>query len=186
MNFLPLGEKKELALERSKKIILIVWVLFLFFLFCLVLALLFLNTYFKIKVKSENILLNSAKKEFNSSEIAKFKDEIKEANLNLKKLSSFYRKKIYYSDILKNVSESIPESIYLNSLSISLSFVKKGGKIIDISLSGFSPTREKLLNFRKNLENNSYFYKVYFPPSDWIKAEDINFSATFRLNNKEN
>ncbi len=187
MNFLPEKEKRWLLMEKKKRVVLSLWILFLFFVFCLILALLSLDTYFKINADSEKVFLESANNKFDNPEIVSFKKSIEIANDDLKKLNVFYENRVFFSKILEDVSNLLPEGIYLNNISISfLPATKKQGKSIEISLSGFSLTREKLLSFRRRLENSKKFSEIVFPPSDWTKSENINFSATFKLNNKKN
>jgi len=182
INLLPPEEKKKLLSERKKKIVIIFWVLISFFLFCSILVLSSMKIYLQIETKSEKAFLAAANKGVNQPEVQDFRGRIKIANSNLEKLNSFYKKKIYFSDVLKNVSEIIPQQIFLTNLSIIPSVEKEKEQLIKVSLSGFSPTRDVLFDFRKKLENNDYFQEVYFPPSDWVKSTDIDFSITFKIN----
>jgi len=181
INLLPPEEKKKLLLEKKKKIVIISWILILFSVFCLILILSSIKIYLQIETKSEKALLAAANEGFNQPEAQNFRERIELANSNLKKLSSFYKNKIYFSDILKNISQIIPQQIFLTNVSINPSIEKEKESLIKVSLFGFSPTRDVLFNFRKKLENNDYFQEVYFPPSDWVKSTDINFSITFKI-----
>ncbi len=183
INLLPPEEKKKLLSERKKKIVIIFWILILFFIFCLILILFSVKICLQIETKSERALLAVANEGFNQPEIQNLRERIESANSNLRKLDSFYKKKIYFSDILENVSKIFPQQIFLTNFSIISSVEKEKESLMKVSFSGFSPTREILFNFRKELENNSYFQEVYFPPSDWVKSNDIDFFTTFKINN---
>ncbi len=184
INLLPPDEKKRLLLKKKERIITIFLALGLFFIFCFSLVLISFKAYLDIEAKSEKILLETAIKKFNQPKITGLKKKVKSANLELKNLNSFYGKKIYFSDILENISNIIPEEIYLNKLSISLLPDNEKEKLVMVSLSGFSPTREILFAFRKKLEDSSRFREIYSPPSDWIKPTNINFFLKFEMSNK--
>ncbi len=191
MNLLPPEEKSKLLLEKKKKMTIIFWFLVLFFIFFAILALLSIKTYLQIEIGSEKILLEQSNQDFNQKEIKSFKEKVEIANSNLEKLNSFYQKKVYFSDILENISKILPQQVFLTSLSIIPSSDegegnkkdKKGEEnpSVKISLSGFSPTREVLFGLRKKLEEDNYFEEIYFSPSDWVKPTDINFSITFKV-----
>jgi Tfp pilus assembly protein PilN len=180
INLLPPEEKKKLLLEKKKKIVTIFWLLILFFIFCSILFLFLAKIYLRSELKSEKAVLEMANKGVEQSEIQDVRQRVKLANLNFKKLNSFYHQKIYFSDILENISKIIPQEIFLKGISINSSVNKKKKLITEISISGFSPTREILFNFREKLQNDNYFKEVYFSPSNWIKSTDINFFITFK------
>ena len=183
INLLPPEEKKKLLLERKRKIITIFWLLILFFIFCLILFLFSAKIYLRNELKSEKAVLETANKETEQSEIQNVRQRIKSANLNFKKLNSFYREKIYFSDILEEISKIVPQDIFLTEISINSSVTEKKKLITEIFLSGFSPTREILFNFKEKLQNDNYFKEIYFSPSNWVKSADINFFINFKLRN---
>jgi len=183
INLLPPKEKKKLLLEKKRKIITIFWFLILFLIFCLTLLLFLSKTYLQKQIKSDSLVLTTAKQGTKQLAIGDVRKRVKSANLNFKKLNSFYSQKIYFSDILESISKIIPQEIFLTGISIRPSVDKKKKLIINISLSGFSPNREILFNFRKNLQNDGHFRGVYFSPSNWVKAKNINFFITFNFFN---
>ena len=106
------------------------------------------------------------------------------SNQTFSKLKSFYQNQTYLTEILEKISETLPEQVYLTNLSFI--FQLEGEKnqekqVIKVNLFGFSKTRDILLEFKKNLEVRETFKEIYFPPSNWIKATDINFNITFKI-----
>lgn len=170
INLLPLIEKEKLLLEKNRRIIIILWLLLLFFLTCSVLILFSIRTYIQAQVKSQEYLLAETKKEQNQSEIENLKKEINSINSSLTKLNSFYQNGIYLSDILEKISKTLPKELYLTNLSLVFP---------SVSLSGFAPTTETLFEFKENLEKESGFKEVSFPPANWVDLTDIDFSVTF-------
>lgn len=170
INLLPPAEKVKLSSEKNKRIIIILWLLFLFFLICSILILFSIKTYIQAQVRSQQYLLTESKKEKNQSEIEDLQKEIMLVNSSLTELNSFYQDEIYLSDILEKISQVLPEELYLTNLSIIFP---------SVSLSGFAPTTEALFEFKENLETEPIFREIYFPPANWVDLVDIDFSVTF-------
>ena len=82
---------------------------------------------------------------------------------------------------LEEISKIIPSEISLTNLSIFSEKKKNEGQTIKVSLSGFAPTRKSLFYFRKKLKEAEFFKNVSFPPSNWIKPTDIDFSINFEV-----
>ena len=179
INLLPPAEKEEFLLEKKKRITIILWLLVLFFLLCLILILFSVKIYLQIQAESQKTLLDEAREEFGQSEIQDFREEINSVNLTLTKLNSFYQQKTYFSEISERISGILPQGIYLTNFSAI--FAVEKGEHIEVSLSGFSPTADSLFEFKENLEREGDFKDIYFPPSNWVKLIDINFSATFKI-----
>ncbi len=166
INLLPASEKKELIKIEQEKIQIIILSLVSFFFICLVLLFLFLNIYFNAQLESEKSLIATLEKFEESEEI---KERVAGINLELVKINNFYQDKIYYSEVLEKVFQTMPEKAYLNRLIFTED---------RISLNGFIPTREELLIFQENLKQN--FKEVEFPPANWAARENINFFVNFK------
>jgi len=177
INLLPPVEKEKISLEKKKRMVVILWLLILFFIVCLILVLFSVKVYFQCQVKIQKTILSQVQKEAAASEVKDFKEKIRLVNSKLISLKSFYQNKIYFSEILGEVSRTLPKNIYLTNLSLRKT---EEGKIV-VSLSGFSPTRELLFEFKKNLEEKAFFKEVYFPQAKWVKPKDINFVVTFEI-----
>lgn len=177
INLLPPKEKEVLLMEKNKKVAIILCSLPLFFLVCLILILFSIKVYLGGQIDVQKSSLAKSQKEFLESEAQEFQEEIKLANSKFKELSSFYKKKIYFFEILEKISKTVPDTFYLTNL--SLSFSKE--KDIMISLSGFAPLREELLGFKKNLEDHEDFKDISFPPANWVEAKNISFYVTFKI-----
>jgi len=170
INLLPPEQKKELLEETSLKLTLILGILFLSFLLSLFLILFSVKISIFRDLEVQKAFLEEREKIISLNQ--NFEKEIKESNLSLSNLDSFYRGKINLIQILEKISGILPPGTYLTNLNFNL---------FQISLSGFSPTREILLSFKENLESEKEFSEVYFPPENWVKPSDINFSVTFKI-----
>jgi len=178
INLLPLSEKNNLKLEEKLKLTIILGFLFLLFLVCLILLLLPSKIYLENEVAARKILFSQTEKE---SEVVKMKDlerKINKLNQNLSKLNSFYQEKIDWVRLLEKLSQTLPSEMYLRNLSFTP--LTKDYRF-QVRLSGFSPTREILMSFKRDLEKEEEFKEVYFPPANWMKPENIDFNLNFKI-----
>lgn len=174
INLLPAKYKKELWQEEKYKLILISGILVLIFFITFSLILFAIKTYLSGQLEFQKILLSQREKEFKKSEIQNLEEVIAFSDQVLPRLSSFYSGQLQLTDLFAKLSLILPSEIYLTSFS----YQKESGQV---ALLGFSPTREILLEFKKNLESQEHFTEIYFPPQNWLESTDINFSVTFKM-----
>lgn len=182
INLLPPEEKEKLLLEKKKVLITILLILVLYFLFCLIFILFSIKTYSQIQLEFQKAFLLRTEKGLGESEIKNFQEKIKGTNLTLTKINLFYQQQIYFSEVLERISKILSQEIYLTNFSAAFYTKEKEKTGIKFSLSGFAPTRETLIEFKKNLEKEEDFKEIYFPPTNWVKPTDIDFSLTFKIN----
>ena len=168
INFLPESEKKEFLLEETKRLVLILGVLLFLFLFSLALIFLSIKIYLSGEIQSQQFLLDSERGRLETKEIKDLKEQVAISNQKLSLVDEFYSQKINLVETLHKITKNIPQEIYLTDFAYSKNTSQ-------ISISGFSLSRDMLFQFKKNLEKD--FQNVYFPPSNWVKSDDINFSG---------
>lgn len=174
INFLPPKEKQILLKEKQFREILILGIItFVFFSFLGVLLFL-IKIDLGIKLSLQKEILAQQNKEFEISEIKDLEQEAASFNKILTKLDSFYQDRFYLSDVFEGLSETLSPGMYLTSVSYQ-------SQEKEISLSGFSPTRAILLEFKEALEKKEGFKDVGFPSSNWLDPLDIDFSVTFKI-----
>ena len=170
INLLPPQQQKELLKEKSFKLVLILGITFLAFLLSLFLIL------FSIKISIEGKLFVQgaflSQKEIESAQIKDLEEQIKNLNLTLSNLNSFYQNQISLIETTEKISKALPAKAYLTSLDLD--------QLGKFSLAGYSPSREILIEFKKNLEEEQRFEDIYFPPSNWVIPNDINFTISFK------
>lgn len=174
INLLPQNEKEILWKEEKKKMFLVLEILGFVFLLCSILILTSMEIYISGQAEAERIILEQEKEEFQSSEFKDCSREIKSANEVFAGLDSFYKNQVKLTNILKEVSEVIPEGIYLDNFSYQ-------SQTSQVTISGFSRSREILIRFKNNLEQKGNFKEVYFPPACWLESTDINFNSSFKV-----
>ncbi len=173
INLLPPQYKKELKLQESFRLLVVLGVSFLIFLICFILMLLVVRIYVKGQIQSEKFLLELPKKDLEASKVRS--QELKQANANFSTLLNFYKKRLSPAPIFEHISRDLPLDVSLGSFTVSAS---------GIVLEGFAPTRELLLAFRGNLQGDSFFQNIDFPLTNLVNSRNINFSI--RMNIKPN
>jgi len=174
INLLPPEEKEILIQEEKFKLVLILGILFLTFLICLILILFSIKISLSGEVGAQKILLNQEEERFKGTQIQSLEEKIIAFNQILSKLSQFYYSQISLTGVLEKISQNLPSGAYLTAFNFS-------SETGQISLSGFSPSREILLELKGNLEKEESFQEIYFAPSSWVKPADIDFLVTFKI-----
>lgn len=174
INLLPSQEKEILRQEEKYKLVLILGTLFLIFLICLILILLSIRISFSGQLNVQKILLNQKEESFKKSPSQNLEEKIVSFNQTFSELSSFYSSRSNMVDILEKISQDLPYGVYLTNFNFD-------SETRQISLSGFSPSREILLELKENLEKEENFQEIYFFPSNWVKPNDIDFVVNFKI-----
>ena len=174
INLLPNQEKKKFLEERIVKQVIILEIVVFSALICLGLILFFIKLDLQGDLVFQKEILECRNKDCQSSGIIEFEKETTHLSKIFEEITSHYQKKEYLIEDIEMLSETIPENIVLINV-----FFKENSR--EFSLSGFSPDRESLLQFKDNLEKMEDFEKIYFPSSNWINPKDINFLASFRI-----
>ncbi len=172
INLLPPQQKEELLEEEKYSLVLTLGILFLIFLISLILILFSIKIFISGEIEVQKILLSAEEKRFKESQIQNLEEKINASNQTLSKLNLFYQNQLNLTETLEKISGTLPPGTYLTTLNLNLA---------QISLSGFSPTREILLEFKENLDKEGTFGEIYFPPSNWVKPIDIDFSVNFKI-----
>ncbi|OGZ26983.1 MAG: hypothetical protein A2365_02670 [Candidatus Nealsonbacteria bacterium RIFOXYB1_FULL_40_15] len=175
INLLPTKEKENLAAEKIKKVMIILWLLIFFFILCLSCILFSIKVYLKEQVYAQETLLTSFKQNSEIERINAFKAESGKANQIIKRFADFYEGKFCFYCLIEEISDILPEGSRINDFLAS----SEGNQVV-VSLSGFAPTREVLLSLKNNLESKNNFKDILFPSSNWVKSSDILFSVKFK------
>jgi len=181
INLLSPQEKKNLKEEKKLKLVLVLGISFLAFLVSLSLILFAIRIIIFSQVEIQRSFLEQEERELQNPQIKELQEIMDDSNKKISKLKSFYQQQFDFTSILEEISKTLPPEIYLTNISLNYQTEKDGKKFLTCNLSGFSPTREILLQFKKNLENEATFKEVYFPPSNWMASTDINFSTNFKI-----
>ncbi len=174
INLLSLQQKEELKGEENLKLVLVLGIIILAFLVSLILILFAIKTSFSAALNEQKIYVELKEKELKNPAIQELEEKIKKYNLVLSKLETFYKSQPDSTSMLEKIFQAFPEGTYLTSLNFN-------PQTSQISLDGFSPTREILVQFRENLEKTEGLKGIYFSPANWLEAASINFTVNFRI-----
>ena len=166
IDFLPLEEKNKILLEGRIKSVCVIFILFSVY---LIFSMIFL-------LPTMYYLNKEAEKLEEKTGPAKQTVEI------FKSLNGFYAGKFYFAGIIEKISGIFPSGTYLTNLSI-IPIVDKEDKItgFNVSAMGFSPSREKLIELKANVQKEGSFKGVNFLMENWTKPNDIDFSFSFKI-----
>ncbi len=183
INLLPPKNKQELLGEESYKVIIILGISALAILACLSLILYAINIFISGEIDYQKTIYEQKEKELTSPKMLTLEKNLKSFNETFLRLDYFYRDKFKAVKALEEISKAVPEGIYLTNLSVNAASGEEGEeRAATCILSGFSPDRETLLEFKENLEKEeNNFEEIYFPPATWVKPVDINFVVNFKI-----
>jgi Tfp pilus assembly protein PilN len=174
INLLPPNQKEELKQEENFKLALIWGIIISAFLVSLALILFSIKISLLADLDAQEFFIEQEEKKLESPEMQELKTEIKKYNLVLSKLETFYRSQPDLTSILAKISSAFPEETYLTSFSFD-------SRTSQVSLTGFSPNDEILLQFKENLEKTEGLKEIVFPDDTWLQDTDINFLVTFKI-----
>ncbi|MBI3631459.1 MAG: hypothetical protein HY219_01155 [Candidatus Staskawiczbacteria bacterium] len=183
INLLPPKEKEQLFLEKNKKLVVILGCILTISLICLALVLFLIKLYVSERVNNQKSILNFIETKNQAPDFSYYNDLIEKYNTNLIKVNTFYKKEIYFSDVIKTILDvQKPDGLFFNDMSIEND--KENNKT-KVAVFGTSDTRDNLLIFKNNIESNNKIRNVYFPANSWTKTKDVNFNVTFEILNNE-
>lgn len=176
INLLPPEEKKGILIKKKLKLVLIFELGILLFLISALLIVFSIAIYLNGEINSEKIAVSQKEEDIDLTTIADFQKKIEALNEKIKNVESFYNEQVYLTPVLEKVFEKLPSQSYLNNFSFT-----KSSETLKINLSGFIPTRDDLLAFKRNIENDKDFKNISFPPGNWVSQTDIEFFLSFEL-----
>lgn len=180
INLLPPAEKEEILIKKNERLIISLGSVLLIPLICLIMLLFALKFYVLGEIISQEVVFGDIDKKYQTADFLSSKESIQKYNLLLVKINNFYKEEIYFSDALKAISEiKRSDGLYLNSI-----IIKKGDDNdgFNVSISGVSNTRNNLLIFKSNIENDRRIKNINFPPDYLTKPVNITFNLIFEFN----
>lgn len=172
MNLLPPEEKNFLNKEEKIKRILVLEIIFLFFIIFLFLCLLTVQILLRSDLDAQKIIFEIDLSAFEDSGYGELKDKVDSLGQDIEKINTFYNEQISLTDVKESIADLLPRGVYLTRFS----WKKQDRKV---ELAGFSPQRDYLFDLQRRLNENSDFENIDFPQSNWIKPNNIDFSASF-------
>ncbi|HUW71943.1 MAG TPA: PilN domain-containing protein [Candidatus Humimicrobiaceae bacterium] len=174
INLLPPEHKEELKEEESLKLALTLGIIILAFLVSLILILFSIKISLLADLDVQESYIEQEQERLKIPEMQELRAKIQENNLILSKLEAFYQDQSDLILLLEKISRAFPEKIYLTSFNLK-------SQTSQVSLTGFSPTCEMLLQFKGNLEKTEGLKEIVFPSDTWFQDTNINFLVSFKI-----
>jgi cytoskeletal protein RodZ len=182
INLLPEAERQKLLLAKKEKLAIIWGIVVLVFLVCMTLILLSIKFYILAETDYQKNILESSEKTDQTSNFTSLNSTVKKYNVTLSKLSSFYKKEIYFNQTLKIVEDvPSPEGLRLTNFSLT----RNAAGNVQVSVTGVSVTRDDLITFKNNIELDKQIKNPVFSSESWINPKNANFSLTFEIDQNE-
>lgn len=190
MNFLPFKNQVLLKREYKQKFFIALGfvVLFLFAINLILIP----PSYIFLKARGENLkkqleFISQSPIFFRFSEL---NDSLKSLNSAVSFLKEQKEETRIIAPLLKKIVESMPKE---TTVKVSINFIsfERGGpptgndsstaKTDKIIVQGNAETRTALLNFIKNLKQNSNLWEIQSPPSNLLKEKNIDYTLNIFL-----
>ncbi len=117
--------------------------------------------------------MNSAKGTLQESQdLKKYEEKFEEINEKTAQAGEFQDKHVYWSQVLKETSQLVPDGVYLTAMVI---------KERKISLSGKARQRDTLLEFQNKLKDSPCLENVNMPLSNLVSRENVVFQIDINV-----
>lgn len=171
LNILPQKQKKEIRLKllynKLKNIFSVIIIISCAYAILLLLMELTLQMHF-ISTIDETSLINKSTENYST--------KIYDINVQLDEAETIQKNYSQKSILIEFLSQNIKSDISISNLSLN-----KNNNTL--SLTGFSGSRQSLLDLKEVLENADNFSSVNFPISNLLKKNDINFDISAQIDN---
>jgi len=172
IDLLPQQRKQEI---RRKKIFhKILRGEFLFFLPICIFICILLSTYYTIILQrnSSSIFYMSQQSQDEYQKLDKYEKKFKEINEKDSLLAKIKSGHLYWKNVLVELSNIIPDNVYLNNIS---------NNNYAVFLAGKAGSRDDLIKLKDNLEASQCFQNVNVPLSNLVVKNDIDFQIDLVL-----
>ena len=180
INLLPPLYKAEFRQEQNFHLVVILGSLAVLFLISFSLLLAAIRIYLAGQIEVREVLVASQKQEMTRQEASRA--EIQKINSAVRNVSSFYKNEVPASEIFQQLSELLPQGVYVTSLSYNPALEGAVENVnAKIFLTGFAPTRDAVLKLQENLRSEEIFLNLYSPPTNWVTPVDVTFAFQFEI-----
>lgn len=175
INLLPKSRQEEIAYEKIlKNLYSAIWISLASF------ALVFLaqvaaKLYLQERQDAVQKNIENIKNQVDKKENAEVKQKIVMINNQIADYKNLADSVPKWSRVLKAFSVLPPQGVKINNFQVNVSARM-------VTINGFSPTREKVIELYNNLvEDSQNFYNVDYPLENLIRPTDVAFHYTFYI-----
>lgn len=175
INLLPGHKQSELYYENLYHAVFIAVIIAAGILLIGVLAQVGVGVYIQNKIKSVQAESENLKQIVNKTENTELKQKIRQINGHMTDFENLYKTAPQWSWVLQAFSQQVPSGIKISRLTADT----KTGKV---SISGYSPTREQVIELYNNISSDKENFKdIDYPLENVSKPKDIQFNFTFSI-----
>lgn len=131
-----------------------------------------ININLKIQLDSLDNIYSAEQSRGGYKNLKEYEDKFREINMKTSSIAKFQERHLYWSALFYNLSNLIPEGVFINGLST---------KDYQVSLTGKAKTRENLLSFQEKIKASDCFSEVNVPLSNLVNRENVDFQIDFKL-----
>lgn len=173
INLLPQHKQSDLYYEDLYHSVTTLVVLSIVILLLGVVAQVFVWIYLDRQEKVLTTEVVELQQQIDKSENAQVKQEIREINTLMTDFESLYLSTPQWSRVLKSFARLIPDGVLISS------FVADS-KTGEIEISGYSPTREQVIELYNNINGDKeHFKNINYPLENVAKPVDVQFNFSF-------
>lgn len=173
LNLLPHHKQTELYYETLYHSISVAAVLSIAILLLGILAQVAVMFYLGAKEKSVTLQVEDLKQQIDRTENAELKQEIRFINSQMQDFETLTKTSPQWSKVLKAFSQLVPSGVKINTLSADT-------KTNKVEISGFSPTRELVIELYNNINSDKInFRDVDYPLENVAKPSNVRFNYSF-------
>ena len=178
INLLPKSRQQEIHYTSLLSSLWLVVILSLLSFAVVFLAQFAVKIYLDAKSSSLSNQIELAKSQVNKNENADIKKKIEDANNVIADYNNLSDAVPKWSNVLKAFAVIPPSEVKINSLNVDPTT-----KIV--SITGFSPTRELVIQLYNNiLQDSNNFYNVDYPFENLMSPVNTHFHFSFHLRDK--
>lgn len=173
MNLLPLRQKKRIKLLILYQNIIFSGLILIILIVVLIIflggALIFLN--FKYQEIERKVIAEQSRIIYTET-VEGMERKVAEVNRELVSLKKFQDRQSRFNQIIENIYNDLLSDVQVHSFNMD-------DKTKRVIITGYSATREDLLEIKNTLESSLSYENVDFPLSNLVNSKNINFRFSF-------
>ncbi len=175
INLLPKNKQTELYYEDLYHSTKVAVALGVFILLLGVVSQVFVSVYLRNKENSQVTEIESLKQQTDKTENAEQKTQIRLINNRMQDFEKLAADSPKWSVVLRAFSSLVPKGVKISSFRAD----SKTGKI---SIAGFSPSRDQVIELYNNINTDKdHFKDIDYPLENVAKPVNVNFNYTFYI-----
>lgn len=188
LNLLPPEEKNQISQKKTISLTIKAGLSFLGVLLTFFVFLLLIWNFSNSEVKIIQQDLAETQNAFEQASLNQLQKQIKEINQDIATVYNLQKEQLYFSLVLKEISQLTPSQITLENITISKNEPAAKSKeepFYALKISGLAPHRNDLLNYQTTLEENNLLFELQSPLSNLLTQVNVSFVLEAKINTQQ-